>query len=566
MDDSHIRESSHENRLQKKKSLFKKFSRTKYQRQQSKDCGENGGCICNGQFRRNGHYDFSPTYFNLYTTVLKIPIRWDDMEYLKSFPYLNLTPSTGAIIFDGSHNDLILEVVTSYRNEDTSKLYSRLSPFCHYRPEKDYRIWGEAISTYPKLCHNTSLGPEHIIADGWLELSFHNRIYFGIADGIGHGTESQKAAMCGLLGFVAHLIDSQGTKGIGEKHHSVYNVPQAMKRIIESYKAAQDIVVANTHEMTALTGGVIVQIDPAEESSPDSVISSKHTKYPWKWALVAASLGDCKIYRFCRDTEQIIEITSDDTTKISVRDAGGHLGIECVWDNLTGYFCPLDEGDFVICMTDGVHDNLDPETLKISPHKLGLNSESWKDVSPEEAHAVRRSFRETRISQILGLQMMSQYEPKTFSPIEITTRILDYVQRITEMLRSAEEKGAILQRDWDIMHPDERVSLKNEIIRSQRESPGKYDHSTCVTIMVESSKQLSAKPSSWKHSQIPLLASQHRSTCSNFNSRSTATSDTNSRNSFRTEPTNQTKKERTDSPSSCTDYPSCSDPSPKLLG
>lgn len=564
MDDLHIRESSQETRIQKKKSLFKKFSRTKDQRQQPEDCGENGSRICNCQCHRNSHFDFSPTYFNLYTTVLKIPIRWDDLEYLKSFPYLNLIPSSGDIIFDGSHNDLILDIVARYRNdENTSTIYARLSPFCCHRSEKDYRIWGEAISTYPKLCHNLASGPEHIIADGWLELSLKNRIYFGIADGIGHGFESQKAAMCGLLGFLANLIDFQGIKGHGEmeKHHPVYNVPQAMKRIIESYKAAQDVVVANTREMTALAGGVIVQIDPAEDAiSPDSVISSKHAKYSWKWALVAASLGDCKIYRFCRDTEQIIEITSDDSSKISVRDAGGHLGLECVWDNLTGYFCPLDEGDFIICMTDGVHDNLDPETLRISPLKLGLNSESWKDVSPEEALAVRRKFRETRISQILGLQMMSAYEPKTYSPFEITSRILDYVQRSTEMLRSAEEKGAILQRDWDKMNPDERIVLKNEIIRLQRESPGKYDHSTCMTILVENSKQISAKPSSWKHPQIPLLASKHRSVYGNFISRSTANSETNSQVLFRDSLTDQIQKETLKLNS-----PTNSDPPPTLI-
>ena len=377
-----------------------------------------------------------------------------------------------------------------------------------------------------------------------MSLSFSNRVYFGISDGIGHGYESQKSAISGLLGLLSHLVFSHfsddgegGEKGSGKggkeeggnqpelvlqidgndllsnqqegggqegeekvslfEGQKRFNIPQALKSVVESFQVAQTLIINTTDEMTALTAGMLVEIaatcpnggssgspSPSSSSSSSSSSSPSSSCFKWDWAFVGASLGDCKVYRYSRATEQVLEVTSDDQTKISLRDAGGHLGKECLLDNLTCYFCPLDEGDFIICLTDGVHDNLDPETLRIPPSSLGIDADSWRHVATVEGVNARRKFREMRMSQVLGLNHLNN-KSVGLTPEMITERVLDYVKETTEDLRGGEEKGAVLQRDWEILDGEERMKMKSEVIWAQKNAPGKYDHSTCLVIEVQ---------------------------------------------------------------------------------
>ena len=52
--------------------------------------------------------------------------------------------------------------------------------------------------------------------------------------------------------------------------------------------------------------------------------------------------------------------------------------------NLFVHFCPCWEGDMLVLLSDGVHDNLDPVTRGLSPSDLGFNDESWATVKDEE--------------------------------------------------------------------------------------------------------------------------------------------------------------------------------------
>jgi len=43
------------------------------------------------------------------------------------------------------------------------------------------------------------------------------------------------------------------------------------------------------------------------------------------------------------------------------------------------YYCPCSTGDIIIVVTDGIHDNLDPENLGISPKDLGYE-DNWENL------------------------------------------------------------------------------------------------------------------------------------------------------------------------------------------
>jgi hypothetical protein len=57
------------------------------------------------------------------------------------------------------------------------------------------------------------------------------------------------------------------------------------------------------------------------------------------------------------------------------RDSGGRIGphIEGNPDlrNLSVYFRNVDEGDVLILTSDGVYDNLDPQSLGLTPEDIG---------------------------------------------------------------------------------------------------------------------------------------------------------------------------------------------------
>lgn len=58
--------------------------------------------------------------------------------------------------------------------------------------------------------------------------------------------------------------------------------------------------------------------------------------------------------------------------------------------NLDVGFCVLNSGDFIMLLSDGIHDNLDPELLGHNPRSLGLNVDSW-DAIPKSKAALMKA-------------------------------------------------------------------------------------------------------------------------------------------------------------------------------
>lgn len=301
------------------------------------------------------------------------------------------------------------------------------------------------------------------IADSYLIVSDGNRMFWSIADGIGHGMKPRHAAMAALSAFWFSVEAQLGD--VVEKADS--QAQAVLELLVHSVHKAQQLVCGIGSDHTTLLGGVIVRLKTS-------------AKNPWPWIFLGTGVGDCKCYRWSKATGLCEEITLDPPAK-HMRDPGGFLGFESPVDSVFTYVCPLEEGDVIIAMSDGVHDNLDPATLKISPRYFGFLLDDWQDLEdeePEKTREVKRQFRQRRLEQLLGAYSSS------VSTKDIVEKIVDYTIGTTADLRSAEEKGMLLQTQWETLPPEEALALKREVIRLQKTAPGKYDHCTVFAIQV----------------------------------------------------------------------------------
>lgn len=159
---------------------------------------------------------------------------------------------------------------------------------------------------------------------------------------------------------------------------------------------------------------------------------------------------------------------SDITTGNRISDAkttGGHLGpksgpnetqLSPDLGNLTIHVTPCSKGDMLVLVSDGVHDNLDPETLNLDPQQAGLDYAEWGEVPIEE---------KVRAKDIYRADVVAQHIDNTRSPSEIAVNMLKWVRKVTENKRMFMES--------------------NPGKEEPAELPGKMDHTTIVVFSVD---------------------------------------------------------------------------------
>ena len=94
------------------------------------------------------------------------------------------------------------------------------------------------------------------------------------------------------------------------------------------------------------------------------------------WAFVFGSVGDCKVFLYNPSSTAVTDITSSNRTDSeSAADCGGRLG-PCDRDgkpdlrNLFVGSATVRRNDLILIVSDGVHDNLDPELLGKHPRDI----------------------------------------------------------------------------------------------------------------------------------------------------------------------------------------------------
>ena len=368
----------------------------------------------------------------------------------------------------------------------------------------DSRIYGFTTDTYAKdYVKNEKAGVPN--ADSYYAESFPNAIFFGVADGIGWGYPSRRAAQSAVLGFMCGLNANFRKRSRGSQLDTT-GIAQACYQALQF---AHVSVHANTESKTTLAAGMIVELEhqfpnysispisnaaPSNESESDSdsldeddlIIDSRKL-----WIFIGISVGDSLIYRFSASRPSVTELTCSDRTG-GVRDAGGSLGgPEPDLRNLQYHFALLHEGDLIIAVSDGVHDNLDPEVLHVSPKESGVPNATekidWYDIDDNVKNDVKRKYKEKKLCEIIESVGRDKISPRS-----VTDAVVNFVTTITFPQREAMEKGSRLQCDWNKMSEEERNEKNSQVREALKNPVGKFDHVTCLTLQVgpESGQQI----------------------------------------------------------------------------
>ena len=219
-----------------------------------------------------------------------------------------------------------------------------------------------------------------------------------------------------------------------------------------------------------------------------------------KWALLFANVGDCKVYVCSKETKEIKDITKDNRLDAdNAKDCGGRLGPYREGGtpdlrNLSLFYHTVYDGDIIIILSDGVHDNLDPEMLGLSPidvlscikskTEIEVVANQWSEMDKEQRNQTKTSFRESQLATIIGDKF------DTISCTQINQLLMNYCRNITVRSRMFMEQNPFIEL------PDDYNLF-----------PGKMDHSTCICFKVGEVKSETGPKKSLSNSEMPSIQS-----------------------------------------------------------
>eukprot|EP01089_Gocevia_fonbrunei_P000233 TRINITY_DN1023_c0_g1_i1.p1 TRINITY_DN1023_c0_g1~~TRINITY_DN1023_c0_g1_i1.p1 ORF type:complete len:583 (+),score=107.20 TRINITY_DN1023_c0_g1_i1:142-1749(+) len=357
-------------------------------------------------------------------------------------------------------------------------------------------IAGRSLSTYP-----SGFGEPN--CDRFSVEILDTRAILCLADGCGWGPKSREAA---------HRASAAYMEYINQTLQTIVDIREAGRCILRAFQKAHMKIVEGYEDVgqsgnTTLVGGIIMELvedDETQAQLKELGIDAQHinTTYtfakedssavlkiknlssdsnealqtslpPYKWIFICASVGDCKAFHYSAHTKQFTDVTAGNRTNLlDAKDPGGRLGPDenglpaADLRNLALYFMPCHAEDVIILVSDGVHDNLDPQSLGIPPTVLGMNSDNWYDAEKtdsEKTDQVKTEFRNQIMKAVLesGGATFTTLQPEC-----LTSNLLDYSYQVT-----------VSSREWMETNtkrlPDDYVLY-----------PGKMDHSTCLAMVV----------------------------------------------------------------------------------
>jgi len=315
-------------------------------------------------------------------------------------------------------------------------------------PSTFCQAFGVTISTYPMYSGRSSREGDPI-CDSYRLQTHRNGGIFCVADGCGWGERPKEASNRVKDTFVLYFNDKvKNMKNCRElAQHLVNSVAYSHFSIFHDKK---DVRSAGT---TTALGGLLVEVADPEANT--------------EWVFVGVSIGDCKCFKFDVSTKTCVDVTAGNRMNITdARDPGGRLGAytregDPDLRNLDLVFAPCAQGDILIVLSDGVHDNLDPQVLGKCPKDLGLEEQKWDDVDLEEGTALKAKFMEDLMTKLI-----------TEDGLDITPAII-----AKKLIRHCRDITAI-SRQWMEQNPNK--VLDPDYIKF----PGKLDHATCLAFVV----------------------------------------------------------------------------------
>lgn len=346
---------------------------------------------------------------------------------------------------------------------------------------KSYKsqIAGVCLSTYPIIEIPNSGGHKEKLGNPNCDMFqckvYKNRLIACVTDGCGWGNRSKKASITANTAFVDYI---EG------KIHNATDVQSAALILLKAIHEAHLAITQGATKVwdvgtTTIVGGVLLQV-PAQDSFDSPYVflcvnigdcKAYHCSYEQKEDgidLVASSLGENSSDEDKTPKWSIVDITSGNRAS-DVKISGGHLGprddnsSDFLPDltNFSFHLTPCKRGDIIIMMSDGVHDNLDPEALGVDPTGIGLNYDKWSDIDLNDRIILKDSYR----TQLLYRHFLSE---KKLSPKDVAEWAVKWVSCVTDKKRSFMESNVGMEEPADA-----------------KLYPGKMDHSTLLSFLVE---------------------------------------------------------------------------------
>lgn len=314
------------------------------------------------------------------------------------------------------------------------------------------KVFAQTIASYPKTC----LGWE-VICDQWHVRLLGNRIVFALADGCNWGTKVRQAADAACRAIIDQVADR-------DVQSRIRDTMEARHYLLRSFSVAHEHVVNAGAGTTTLLAGILMEVDPNAD----------------EWALVAASVGDCKAFVYMTGADRCVDVTLGNRRNLrDARDPGGRLGDsdgqkQPDLRNLQSYFWPMRRNDILMLVSDGIHDNLDPESFGKQPKELVANftanqqhhlakiaaeAKSWDDLDQDTTEKLKSGWMLARMHSII--------KAKEMTAKSVSTALIDYVLQTTAPSRN------FMEANPDKPEPSDHV-----------EYPGKMDHTSCIAFHV----------------------------------------------------------------------------------
>mmetsp|Transcript_3052 Transcript_3052/g.4142 ORF Transcript_3052/g.4142 Transcript_3052/m.4142 type:complete len:733 (-) Transcript_3052:739-2937(-) len=321
-------------------------------------------------------------------------------------------------------------------------------------------VAARCISLYPFITGARQGDP---IADRYAVKCFQSSTIVALCDGCGWGANSREAALIAAKTFVEEmrklLSDSVSTR------HAVLLMLRAFQAIQSSILGGKaDVWSAGT---TTILGGLLLPLVETEVA---------------KWVFVFLNLGDCKAYHWSAKQRKVTDITAGNRLDINdMRDPGGRLGPyvekgEPDLRNLNAGFALCSDNDIIIIVSDGVHDNIDPEVMGLLPSQVGMTNlatDAWSAVEDKKAEERIRAEFSLRFLENLIEQALSEQEKMSLNNQNTKSNVVSIVEKLTSHSYDLTKKGREFMEKYEKRLPDDHVAY-----------PGKMDHCTAVALRV----------------------------------------------------------------------------------
>eukprot|EP01103_Thecamoeba_quadrilineata_P002855 TRINITY_DN12714_c0_g1_i1.p1 TRINITY_DN12714_c0_g1~~TRINITY_DN12714_c0_g1_i1.p1 ORF type:complete len:729 (-),score=133.49 TRINITY_DN12714_c0_g1_i1:24-2210(-) len=320
-------------------------------------------------------------------------------------------------------------------------------------------FYGRSVSTYPPS-PSTDL-----ICDSYFAVAYKNLYQLVIADGCNWGLYPALAASNAVKGFIEHCREHFALCNETETTHALASlllraVHSAHQQILMGHQQYLDqnpsVEPETPAGTTTLLGGVVIPTVPRDPTDP-----------PYVGLFV--SLGDCKCYRLSKKTGLLLDITRGLRPEgLQRSDPGGRLGPydsgQSDTRNLKLLSVGLEIGDSLILMSDGVHDNFDPQQLGYDSQTFGYPA--WTDVPNSE----KLDYLKTEIAQnkFFGGSLETPLTPR-----DIVNTLIDHCLDVTSAARK-----------FMTDNPNQRQP------RDYKMCPGKMDHTTCLVFTLPDTADL----------------------------------------------------------------------------